>query len=184
MSQASYSHLAALALATAVVIALAVPPCGGRALLGGTQASLLGSYRLATSPSAADARIERAIDAVVSDVNPLLQAATRGRLTATNRSYPNISIREAGAWVTVQYGQARYHTRLDRWHTVNARGEPVRLLTQLRRPHLYQTFRGHDGTKLMVLTAQARSLWLDVTASSPNLPRAVRYRLEYRRVSG
>ncbi|MFK7990054.1 MAG: hypothetical protein AB8I08_28810 [Sandaracinaceae bacterium] len=56
------------------------------------------------------------------------------------------------------------------------------MLSQVQGPHLYQTFVGHDGTKLMVLTVDSHSLWLDVTAEGPDLPSAVRYRLPYRRL--
>lgn len=169
----------ALAAAAALLVVLAPPTVRA---LGNNQGSLLGSYRLAGPQADADARIRRAIDAVVSDVTPLLQTPTRSRLTATNTSSLNLTIEESGEWVTIRYDHARYVTRVGTWHTVHARGEQVRLLTQVRRPHLYQTFVGHDGRKVITLTAQAQSLWMDVSASGSQLPRPVRYRLEYRRL--
>ncbi len=171
-----------LALVSAT-LALVVPPAStSRALPGGGSATFPGRYVLAMPYDDAVRRIEGAIDAVAAEMNPLVRPIARGRLRATNRAYREITVGDHRGQISVQYDDARYITRQDEWRTVDARGEQVRLLSQLQGSHLYQTFVGHDGRKLMVLTVDSHSLWLDVTAEGPNLPSAVRYRLPYRRL--
>lgn len=172
----------ALVLLISAVLMLIVSASTSHAIPGGDRPHFPGRYELAMPHDEATTRIENAVGAVVANANLMVRAPARARLLATNRAYRTITVSDYRGQISVQYDDARYITERDAWRTVNARGEQVRLLSQLQGAHLYQTFIGHDGQKRMVLTVQGDSLYLDVTAEGDNLPSAVQYRLPYRRV--
>jgi hypothetical protein len=144
-----------------------------------------GSFVLAEPVETARERIHAAIDRAVGEMPFFMRGFGRRRLRHTNPLPEEVRVELQGRRIVVHYGPDRTESEADVWTDMMTLGEPSRLLAQRAGPRVYQTYRGDDGQKRMVLTPSddGSRLWLDVEVTSDRLPSPLTYRLSYRRVA-
>jgi hypothetical protein len=149
------------------------------------QEALEGTYTFVADSSA---NIDAAIDTAVTDMNFIKRPIARSRLKKTNPIYRRIVISRAPREIWVEFrsgapvvtpadGSAVKWTRDD--------GEVFDVSSSWEGSTLTQRFKAEDGERVNVfrLNPDGRTLTLDVTVSSEQLPKPMTYSLVYRRTS-
>ena len=165
----------------AALLALAlVAPAPGSAQ---GAASLNGTF---TYDAAASDNINSAIDAAVRDMNFALRPIARGRLRKTNQPYKRLTISHTAQQVSVVTDDRRpivspaNGTPVD-WTRED--GEKLKVSTEWENGTLEQTFKAEDGQRVNAYTmsADGRTLNMNVTITSPRLKKALNYKMVYRK---
>ncbi len=134
-------------------------------------------------------RVEAAINAAITDMNFALRPIARGRLKRTNRPYQKVVIRYTPAQVSIAM-DARgpiqtpaNGTPVD-W-TRPEDGEKLKVSTEWENGKIEQTFQAEDGRRVnsYSISPDGRVMSLQVTVTSPRLPKPLTYTLRYRRAS-
>jgi hypothetical protein len=149
------------------------------------QEALEGTYTFVADSST---NIDAAVDAAVTDMNFIKRPIARSRLKKTNPIYRRIAISRTPHDVSVEFrsgapvntpanGSSVKWTRDD--------GEVFDVSATWQGSTLTQRFKAEDGERLNVfrLSPDGRTLTLDVTISSDQLPKPMTYSLVYRRAS-
>lgn len=133
--------------------------------------------------------VEPVINAVTDEVNVFLRRIARGRLKRTNRPYQKVVVRYTPARVSIAMdARAPIETPANGtpvdW-TRPEDGEKLRVSTEWENGKIEQTFQAKDGKRVNVysLTPDGRGMILQVTVTSPRLPKPLTYTLRYRRLS-
>lgn len=168
-------HLAATML---LALLLAVP-----AAAEGQAASLDGSYLLAVESSD---DVNRAIEASIARMSFIVRPVARGRLRKANVPYRRLRISTNDGRIAIAPDAAApVVAPADgtpiRWRRED--GEALDVVTVWKGGSLSQTFHADDGSRenLYSLSADGRTLAMDVTVRSPRLPAPLTYVLRYRR---
>ena len=164
-------------LAAACLIAA---PVAVRAQAG----SIAGTYVL---DRAASDNVDKAIATAVKDMNFVTRPIARGRLQKTNQPYQQVSIATAGAntVVTIDKLPSRQApsdgTSID-W-TRPADGEKLKLSMQWDGARLVETLKAEDGQRVNAysLSPDGSALTMNVTITSPRLPKPLTYKIMYRK---
>lgn len=122
-------------------------------------------------------------------MNFALRPIARGRLKRTNRPYQKVVIRYTPAQVSIATdARAPIQTPANGtpvdW-TRPEDGEKLRVSTEWENGRIEQTFQAKDGRRVnsYSITPDGRVMSLQVTVTSPRLPKPVSYTLRYRRIS-
>lgn len=166
-------------LAAAFLLAPPAVPAAAHAQAG----SIAGSWVL---DRAASDNVDRAIATAVKDMNFVTRPIARGRLQKTNQPYQQVSIATAGAntVVTIDKQPARQApsdgTPID-W--TRADGEKMKLSMRWEDGRLIETFKPEDGQRVNAysLSPDGQTLTMNVTITSPRLPKPLTYRLAFRK---
>lgn len=168
------------ALFTALLaLALVVPDAGSAQ----GNASLNGTF---TYDAAASDNINQAIDAAVRDMNFAMRPIARGRLRKTNQPYQRVQISHTAQQVSVTTDgrpaivSPANGTPVD-WTRED--GEKLKVSTEWENGTLEQTFQAEDGRRVNAysVSADGRTMTMNVTVSSPRLKKPLTYKLVYRR---
>lgn len=142
---------------------------------------LAGEYAFAGGEDERQA-LERAIDAVVSDMSLLVRGLARHRLRGANRVPARLAIARRGDEVIVSLDERRYAARPGGppVHVIGVTGEELVLRLTLAEGGLAQRFTGARGERhnLLVRMPDGR-LRLRVRVTSPRLPRPLAYELTF-----
>jgi hypothetical protein len=165
----------------AALLALAlVAPAPGSAQ---GAASLNGTF---TYDAAASDNINSAIDAAVRDMNFAMRPIARGRLRKTNQPYQRVTISHNAQQVSVVTDGRRpivspaNGTPVD-WTRED--GEKLKVSTEWENGTLEQTFKAEDGQRVnaYMMSADGRTLTMNVTITSPRLKKPLTYKMIYRK---
>ena len=153
--------------------------------ISNAQESLEGTYTFVADSST---NIDAAIDAAVTDMNFIKRPIARSRLKKTNPIYRRIVISRTVQEISVEFRTgAPVITPADgtsvKWTRDD--GEVFDVSAVWEAATLTQRFKAEDGERLNVfrLAPDGRTLTLDVTVSSDQLPKPMTYSLVYRRAS-
>lgn len=170
-------RIAPLFCALALALAAALPASA-------QQASLKGTWRY--DASASD-NVAQAINTAVQRMNFVTRPIARGRLTRTNQPYQRVTVDFSSSQVTV--------TTDGRDPIVSpANGTPIKwtredkevldVSTEWENGVLEQTFKAEDGQRVNRYSVGADGkMTMEVTITSPRLPRPLVYKLVYNRAS-
>lgn len=170
-------RIAPLFCALALALAAALPASA-------QQASLKGTWRY--DASASD-NVAQAINTAVQRMNFVTRPIARGRLTRTNQPYQRVTVDFTSSQVTV--------TTDGRDPIVSpANGTPIKwtredkevldVSTEWENGVLEQTFKAEDGQRVNRYSVGADGkMTMEVTITSPRLPRPLVYKLVYNRAS-
>lgn len=170
-------RIAPLFCALALALAAALPASA-------QQASLKGTWRY--DASASD-NVAQAINTAVQRMNFVTRPIARGRLTRTNQPYQRVTVDFTSSQVTV--------TTDGRDPIVSpANGTPIKwtredkevldVSTEWENGVLEQTFKAEDGQRVNRYSVGADGkMTMEVTITSPRLPRPLTYKLVYNRAS-
>jgi hypothetical protein len=170
-------RIAPLFCALALALAAALPASA-------QQASLKGTWRY--DASASD-NVAQAINTAVQRMNFVTRPIARGRLTRTNQPYQRVTVDFSSSQVTV--------TTDGRDPIVSpANGTPIKwtredkevldVSTEWENGVLEQTFKAEDGQRVNRYSVDAQGrMVMEVTITSPRLPRPLTYKLIYNRAS-
>jgi hypothetical protein len=163
----------------ALVVALAaVLPASAQ------QASLKGTWRY---DAQASDNVATAINTAVQRMNFVTRPIARGRLTRTNQPYQRVTVDFTSSQVTVSTdnrspivspsnGTPIKWTREDK--------EVLDVSTEWENGVLEQTFKAEDGQRVNRYSVNAEGkMVMEVTITSPRLPRPLVYKLIYNRAS-
>ncbi|HJL19880.1 MAG TPA: hypothetical protein RMH99_29725 [Sandaracinaceae bacterium LLY-WYZ-13_1] len=171
--------LALVALASVGVLA---PPAAGQESGGDGIAPFVGTWRYAGSHEHGTRIIHRAVDHTVEPMNFITRGFAAGRLRDKNQLVRRIDISNPNGNYRVTFdGNRTYTTPPNEWRNHTFDGERVRVLIRRRGDALVQLFRTDSGNRRNVyrITGDGR-MRLEVTVQSDQLPRDMRYRLNYR----
>lgn len=145
--------------------------------------SLDGRYQFVAAESD---DVDRAIDAAVSSMNFVMKPIAHGRLAKTNVPYQKVTI-AAGDEVSIKTdARAPIVTspngKPEKWKRED--GLLYDVSTKLAGNAITQTFEAEDGKRVnhWSLSPDGKTLTCHVTVTSPKLPKALTYKLVYRRV--
>ena len=130
--------------------------------------------------------LEQAIQQATARMNFVTRPIARSRLKKTNDTYDKVVISQTGSQVSIAFdarppvvtpanGSAVRWTRDD--------GEVFDVTTSGGNGTLQQTFKAEDGQRVNVFTLapDGNTLTMNVTITSPRLPKPLTYKLRYRR---
>lgn len=171
--------LTLFAAAFAVLAVSLAAPAGAQQ--GG--AALDGTYTL---NRAASDDVNRAIEAAVSRMNFVTRPIARGRLRRTNQPYQRVVISHTNNQVSIVTDtRAPIRTPANgtpvKWRRED--GEMFDVSTEWENGRLEQTFSAEDGRRVNVysLSADGRTLTMEVTVTSPRLAQPLRYKMVFNR---
>ena len=133
--------------------------------------------------------VNRAIEAAVARLNFVTRPAVRGRLRKTNVAYDRLVIDYDRRTVSITTGQRRPMESPSNGTPVKwARedGEKFDLSTEWEGGILEQTLKGggaEQRTNTFSISADGRTLTLNVVVSSPKLPKPLTYKLVFNRAA-
>jgi len=132
--------------------------------------------------------VGRAVDTAVAGLSFATRPTMRGRLRKTNQPYARVVINYTQRTVSVTFDQRRpVESPADgapvKWTRED--GEKFDLSTEWEGGRLEQTFKGEgeERTNTFTVSADGRTMTLNVVVSSPRLPRPLTYKLVYNRAS-
>jgi len=139
-----------------------------------------------TAANASQQQIDEAIESAVSQMNFVTRPIARGRLKKTNPAYQRIRIERAQSEISIQFDERQPVQMPADGHAVKwtrEDGEVFDVSATTDSGALLQTFKAEDGqrTNRFSLSADANTLTLEVTITSPRLPAPVKYALTYLR---
>lgn len=146
---------------------------------------LRGTYTLDT---AASDDIDKAIKATVEGMNFIAKPIARKRLRETNiPPYQRIIISYTQAEVSITTDQRAPIRTPVKGTPVDWRredGEKLKVSTVWENGKLRQTFKGEEGQRvnLYSITADEETLTMQVSVTSPKLPRPLTYKVVYKRI--
>jgi hypothetical protein len=170
-------RIAPLFCALVVALAAALPASA-------QQASLKGTWRY---DAQASDNVATAINTAVQRMNFVTRPIARGRLTRTNQPYQRVTVDFTSSQVTVSTdnrspivspsnGTPIKWTREDK--------EVLDVSTEWENGVLEQTFKAEDGQRVNRYSVNADGkMIMEVTITSPRLPRPLVYKLVYNRAS-
>lgn len=168
---------------TPVFLALALLACLSTA--AGAQTHLNGTW---TRNRQQSDNVHAAIDTVIRRMNFLVRPIARGRLRTANVAYERLVITSTDDRVNVTYDERApvitpANGAVVKWRRED--GEFFDVSTEWENGALVQTFRAPDGRRVNVYTVSAdgRTLTMDVTLVSPRLSAPLRYKLVFDRAS-
>ncbi|HEV2149816.1 MAG TPA: hypothetical protein VGR37_20625 [Longimicrobiaceae bacterium] len=146
-------------------------------------ASLNGSY---TYDASASDDVHQAINTAVQRMNFAMRPIARGRLRKTNEPYKRVVISNTQSQVSVAMdGRPAIVTPANGTPVDWTRedGEKLRVSTEWENGTLEQTFKAEDGQRVNAysVSPDGRTLTMNVTITSPRLPRPLTYKLVYRK---
>lgn len=148
--------------------------------------SLQGTYTLNT---AASDDVDKAIEALVKEVFSWGRSRARNRLRKTNvPPYQRIVISYTEAEVSIATDQRLpLRTPLDgtRVDWTRDDGEKLKVSTVWESGKLKRTFKGEEGQRVNTysISADGKTLTMQVSVTSPRLPRPLTYKLVYQRTT-
>lgn len=162
----------------ALAVAALLPAAGAA-----QESSMRGTFTL--NRQASD-NVRAAIDAAVQRMSFVTRPIARGRLVRTNPMYERVNI---------EFDQRNVTVTLDNRRPIAspANGTPIKwtredgevfdLSTEWENGRLEQTFKAEDGQRLNVysISPDGNTLTMNVTITSPRLPRPLTYKLVYNR---
>ncbi len=170
--QSMLRHPRLYVLASSLVASLALAQSGP---------SLAGHYALATSRSAAEATIERAIDAATKEMGPLRGHVARNRLEAKNPVLGSIDIAVDESRVRIGYGDHTFAIQRGAFGAVRTPdGETAQARATLEGNRLTVDWRLDQGSRRDVFVREGDTLRLSIQISHEQLPADMRYRLRFR----
>lgn len=174
--------LGALALAPATAHPQDVTP---RPTLTQRRARFEGTWHLATERERAERIIDQACTEAANAMNFFIRGIARGRLRASTHLHTVLTLHFDGDELTVHFSDGDvFTTRLGRTESQRDHaGEMVRV-TQRFQPggELEQILEADGGTRRYIWTPAGEDrMRIDVITSSPQMPRAMRFTLEYER---
>ncbi|HEU4558087.1 MAG TPA: hypothetical protein VFS20_09565 [Longimicrobium sp.] len=132
--------------------------------------------------------VNAAIDAAIKPMNFLVRAVARGRLRTANVAYERLVITSTEDTVNVTYHERApvitpANGTVVKWWRED--GQDFDVSTEWENGRLIQTFRAPDGRRVNVysVSADGRTLTMDVTLTSPRLSAPLRYKLVFDRAS-
>ena len=132
--------------------------------------------------------INRAIDTAVAGMSFATRPTMRGRLRKSNQAYQRVIIDYDQRAVSITFDQRRpmespANGTPVKWTRED--GEKFDLSTEWEGGYLEQTLKGEQEmrTNTFSVSADGRTLTLNVVFSSPRLPRPLTYKLVYNRAS-
>jgi hypothetical protein len=141
-----------------------------------------GTYRLTIDREAAQARIERAIEAATDDMGPLREAVATNRLEDRNPVIEELAIDLREDTVGIRYGDERFDLPRGRFGPVPVPGgETAQARARIRANRLLVDWRMEDGRRHDVFRLNGDRLILTLRTTSEKLPDDVLYRLPFRR---
>ena len=159
----------------------------------GQQSQMRGTWTLNRQQSD-DVNVK--INEAIARMNVVVRQIARPRLRSTNVAYPRITMFYDNDNVRVDMqgrpsvsspanGQPVLWQRETGRTCTPMRGDCVQVTTEWENGTLEQTFRAEDGQRVNVYTVSAdgNTLTMNVTVTSPRLPRPLTYRLVYNRAS-
>lgn len=174
-------RIAPLFCALALVLSAALP-----AGLQAQQTSMKGTWRY--NAQASDNVLQQ-INAAVNRMNFVTRPIARGRLNRTNQPYQRLVIDFTTQQVSVTMDQrAAIATPANgtpiKW-TRPEDNEVLDVSTEWENGALEQTFKAEDGQRVnsYSVSADGSTLTMNVTVTSPRLPRPLTYKLVYNRAS-
>ena len=166
-------------VSTLAAVALAAP-----AGLVAQAPSLAGTYMLQAEGSD---NIDAKINDATAKMNFAIRGIGRSRLRKTNSPYRRIVIAHTPQEVTVTTdSRAAIHTPANgtpiRWRRED--GEMLNVSTEWRNGVLEQTFAAEDGKRInrYSISGDGRLMTMEVTITSPRLPKPLVYRQMYHRM--
>lgn len=136
---------------------------------------------------AASDNVDKAIATAVKDMNFVTRPIARGRLQKTNQPYRQVTIAGVGANTVVTIDklpprQAPSNGMAIDW-TRPADGEKLKLSMQWDGARLVETLKAEDGQRVnaYALSPDGQTMTLNVTITSPRLPKPLTYKLAYRK---
>jgi hypothetical protein len=157
-----------------------IPPCLFALLLAAQPAAPFGNWTLDSAPD-----LPRVIEEATASMNFITRPIARSRLNKTNEVYQTVRIEREAGTISIQYGQ-RQPQRMPAdgspvaWTRED--GEKFLISARADRDDLVQTYKAEDGerTNVFHVDPASRILTLNVTVTSPRLPRPVSYAITYR----
>lgn len=145
--------------------------------------SLQGTYTLNTALSD---DIKKEIEVAIKGMNLLIKPSARSRLRKTNVPYKQIAISYTEAEVSITTDQLPplrtpvNGTPVD-WTRED--GEKIKVSTVWESGKLKRTFKGEEGQRVNTysISADGKTLTMQVNVTSPHLPRPLTYKLIYQR---
>ncbi len=130
--------------------------------------------------------VNAAIDAAIRPMNFLVRAVARGRLRTANVAYERLVIASTADTVNVTYHERApvitpANGAVVKWWRED--GQDFDVSTEWENGRLIQTFRAPDGRRVNVysVSADGRTLTMDVTLTTPRLAAPLRYKLVFDR---
>lgn len=170
----------ALLSALAVALTLSAAPAAAQA-----NDALRGTFTL--NREASD-DVQAAINQTVQRMNFVTRPVARGRLRNTNQPYQRVTIAWADGNVTTTIDDRAPITSPAngtkvRWTRED--NETLDLSTAWRNGTIVQRFEAEDGTRenAYSVSPDGRTMTINVTVTSPRLPRPLTYKLVYNRAS-
>jgi hypothetical protein len=164
----------------AVTVAIATLPAAARAQAG----TIAGTY---TFDRAGSDNVDKAIATAVKDMNFVTRPIARGRLQKTNQPYQQVTIGTSGANTVVTIDKLPARQAPSDGTPVNwtrpADGDKLKLSMQWDSTRLVETLKAEDGQRVNAysLSPDGATLTMNVTITSPRLPKPVTYRLAYKK---
>ena len=170
---------------TAVLFALLALALGAPAAAEAQQSSLAGTWTLNRGQSD---DIQAAINRAVARMNFVTRPIARGRLRRTNTAYERVVIAFPSNQVSVRYDERNPIVSPASGAAVKWTREDGEVFDVSMRPaggRLTQTFTAEDGSRenVYTLSADGRTLTMNVTIRSPRLSAPLTYKLVYNRAS-
>jgi len=142
-----------------------------------------GDYRFVGGAAERDA-VDRAIEEVVGEMNPLVRPVARDRLARGNKVPTELHISRDQDALVVSFDGRKHTAALDGTTTTvtGTGGDALRYRVEIDAAELRQSFVGEKGRRENKLRLGGdRKLALQVVVTSPQLPAALRYRLTFQR---
>ena len=141
-----------------------------------------GKYAFAGGTAEREA-LQKAIDDVVAEMNPLVRGIARSRLLGSNAIAEAIAIDAEGDTITVVFDKRSYTAAIDGSPVTvtGVDGDPLVLTHRLHGKRLVQTFDGDRGIRRNAFVLRGNKLALNVTVQSDQLPSDLVYTLTFAR---
>jgi hypothetical protein len=129
--------------------------------------------------------LRQAIDQTIAPMNFIVRPIARGRLAARNVVENTVAFRIRPGTLTVSVGSTPTVSRDDYTpsHTRAVTGEPMQVRQRILGDRLVQSLSTADGERIdeFVVSPDGHHLTMNVTVRSSQLPRPLRYHLDYAR---
>ena len=143
------------------------------------------SFPLAESKGKATQRIHGAIEKLVDDMNFIKRPFARSKLKDTNKICSSVSIKVAGADVSVQCGSDKVFTTPkdgSKKRVKGTTGDMYDLTQKVTGDTVIQTFHAEEGkrTARYIMDKDHKKLTMDVKVESDQLPYPLTYKVYYK----
>ena len=141
-----------------------------------------GAWTRETSAPELRARLDQAVDTVVSELNIMIRELARRKLSGVTKVCGEyvLSVEPAVVRLTCDGGSVHVLSRDGQpYKTTNPAGEPVRGTVEVTDEALILTWRGGAGERVNRFERSEAGLQLSVTVSSENMPRSLQWQVDY-----